>query len=275
MLRQIATATPDFGDRALRFRRALRAPRPRAASCLRGTRGRRRRRSRCSRCGRRRRTCRSPRPCRRRPRSRTRSMAAIASAIAFVPCGERRRTRTRRPARSRRSCRPCAMISLRARRPTCGPTSRMRSSGSTSSIALSVGVRVCRERLRARPRRSGPAPCPGNASRIAFASPTSSGSASDLPMRPPAARMNVLAMPPPTISTSTFAASARRIGELGRHLRSADDGDQRPRADSRARAPARRAPPPSADRRRRPARTLAMPCVVASARCAVPNASLT
>ena len=92
--------------------------------------------------------------------------------------------------------------------------SRIRSSG------VDVLDRLER-RLARRPRTpwrttasTGTGTLPGSASRIAFASPTRSGSASDLPILPPAARMNVLAMPPPTISASTFAASARRIVSL-------------------------------------------------------------
>ena len=61
-----------------------------------------------------------------------------------------------------------------------------------------------RELLRARRRRPGSAPSRGNPSRIACASPTMLASTSDLPTCPRAARMNVLAMPPPTISASTL-----------------------------------------------------------------------
>jgi hypothetical protein len=93
-------------------------------------------------------------------------------------------------------------------------------------------------------------------------------------MLPPAAMMNVLAMPPPTISTSTFAASARRIVSLvetfdpatmatsGR----AGEASARPSASSSAAISG----PAHAT-----AACFARPCVVASARCAVPKASLT
>ena len=48
----------------------------------------------------------------------------------------------------------------------------------------------------------------------ALASPTKSGSAKDLPIFKPAASMKVLAMPPPTISWSTFFASACKMVSL-------------------------------------------------------------
>ena len=94
-----------------------------------------------------------------------------------------------------------------------GPRSRIRSSGSTFSIAFSSAVASAAKTF-AVTASMGTGTLPGNWSRIACASPTSSGSASDLPILPPSASTNVLAMPPPTISTSTFAASARRIVSL-------------------------------------------------------------
>ena len=78
--------------------------RRRAASCPRGTRGTRRRPSRCRRCCRRRRTARSPRACRRRPRSRTPCWPRWPPRRGA--CRPRTRgSRTRRAGRSRRSCR--------------------------------------------------------------------------------------------------------------------------------------------------------------------------
>ncbi len=52
------------------------------------------------------------------------------------------------------------------------------------------------------------------ASITALASSTRSASASDLPIGRPAASMKVLAMPPPTISWSTFFASDCRMVSL-------------------------------------------------------------
>ena len=83
-----------------------------------------------------------------------------------------------------------------------------------SAIALTCGAAVAENSCAHDRVRSAPAPCPENRSRMALASPTRSASASDLPILPPDASTNVLAMPPPTISVSTFAASVRRIVSL-------------------------------------------------------------
>ena len=64
---------------------------------------------------------------------------------------------------------------------------------------------------------------------IFFASSARPASASDLPTGKPFASRKVFRMPPPTISRSTFPASATRSGELGRHLGARDDRHQRPR----------------------------------------------
>ena len=76
-------------------------------------------------------------------------------------------------------------------------------------------------------------------------------------MRPPAARMNVFAMPPPTISASTFAASARRIVSFVETFAPADDRHQRPpriRQRPRQRVELRRHQRPRARDRRELAR---------------------
>ncbi len=88
-----------------------------------------------------------------------------------------------------------------------GPMSRIMSSGSRFSIAFSVAF-ASAENSFAQTASTGIGTLPGNASRIACASGTRSASTSDLPTWPCAARMNVFAIPPPTISASTFAASA-------------------------------------------------------------------
>ena len=66
------------------------------------------------------------------------------------------------------------------------------------------------------------------ASITARASPTSAGSARLLPIGRPAASRKVLAMPPPTISRSTFVARLCRIVSLVETLRAGDDRHQRP-----------------------------------------------
>ena len=116
----------------LNHSRALRAPPPPAASCLRGTRGTRRRRWRCTRCVR---------------RSPYLSMAASVSPPPAIEnalrrgdglrqrlgaLGERHRTRTRRPGRSRRWCRRSASMLPRSARRVSGPMSRIISSAPTS-----------------------------------------------------------------------------------------------------------------------------------------------
>ena len=194
-----------------RFSYAPPAPPPPAASCLRGIRGTRRRRSRCSRCGRRRRTSRSRRACRRRPRSRRRSRRAIARASAFVPPANASNSNT--PTGPFQTMVPARAMIVFSAATDVGPDVEDQVVGLDVLDRLQRRLRVLLNSL-ATTASTGIGTLPGNSSRIAFASPTRSGSASDLPMLPPAARMNVLAMPPPTISASTFAASARRIVSL-------------------------------------------------------------
>ena len=164
------------------------------------------------------------------------------------------RTRTRRPGRSRRSCRPCAMIIFSAATDV-GPMSRMRSSGSTFSMAFSVAFAVSLNSL-AMTASIGHRHLAGKLRR---GSPSlrrrGRASASELPILPPAARMNVLAMPPPTISASTLASSARRIVSLVETFDPATIATSGRAGIGERACRARRAPPPSAGRRRRPART--------------------
>ena len=89
-----------------------------------------------------------------------------------------------------------------------GPMSRIMSSASMSATCCWPSAIPWPSR-----RRSGSAPMrrARASSMIAFASLTRSASASDLPIDRPAASMNVLAMPPPTISWSTLPASDFRI----------------------------------------------------------------
>ena len=147
------------------------------------------------------------------------------------------------------------------------------SSGATFSIAFSIGAAVA-ENSFAQTASTGIGTLPGNASRIAWASPTRSGSASDLPMCPCAARMKVLAMPPPTISASTFAASAFRTVSLVETFDPptiATSG----RAGWASALPSASSSAASSGPAQATGAYFAMPCVVASARCAVPKASLT
>ena len=155
----------------------------------------------------------------------------------------------------------------------CGPMSRIRSSGSTFSIAFSSAGASAAKAL-AVTASIGTGTLPGNWSRIACASPTRSGSASDLPILPPSASTNVLAMPPPTISTSTFAASARRIVSLVETFEPATIATSG-RAGSASALPSASSSAASSGPAQATGANFAMPWVVASARCAVPNASLT
>ncbi len=97
------------------------------------------------------------------------------------------------------------------------------------------------------------------AAMIFLASPTNDASASDLPTGKPLARRKVLRMPPPTTSRSTFFASAASSGSLVETL-----------ALVSASSSAAISGPAQASGAKR-----ATPCVVASARCAVPKASFT
>ena len=111
-------------------------------------------------------------------------------------------------------------------------------------------------------------------SMMALASPTRSGSASDLPIGRPAASMKVLAIPPPTISRSTLLANDFRMVSLVDTLEPATIA-----ASGLAGWPSALPSASSSAASKGPAQAMganfAMPCVVASARCAVPNASLT
>ena len=136
---------------------------------------------------------------------------AMASAMALVPDANASNSNT--PTGPFQTIVPASAITVLRAATVVGPRSRMRSSAPTFSIALSSGLAFA-ENSRATTASIGIGTLPGNSSRMALASPTRSASASDLPILPPAARMNVLAMPPPTIRQSTFAASARRIVSL-------------------------------------------------------------
>ena len=224
----------------------------------------------CWRC----RTCRSRPACRRRRRSRTRCDAAIASASALVPSANASNSNT--PTGPFQTMVPALAMIVFSAAIELGPMSRIRSSGSTFSIAFESRPWRGRELLGARPRRRGSAPRPGiHASRIACASPTRSASASDLADRGRAGGQDE-GVGDAAADDQLVDLGGQRLqhGELGRDLRAGDDGDQRPLRVARAPCRGRRARRPAAARRRRSARYRAMPCVVASARCAVPKASL-
>ena len=91
----------------------------------------------------------------------------------------------------------CAMANA-----DCLPMSRIKSSAATNSVDFDSALAVA-ENSFAVTTSIGMGTEPPLASSIAmifFASPIRSGSASDLPIFPPMARMKVLAMPPPTIN---------------------------------------------------------------------------
>ena len=119
----------------------------------------------------------------------------------------------------------------------------------------------------------GPAPRAAIISLIAFASLISVGSASDLPIGKPIAKRNVLAIPPPTTSWSTLPARDFRMVNLVETFDPATMATMgrfgvlsaAPRASSSA---------ASSGPAQAIGANLAMPWVVASALCAVPNASL-
>ena len=97
-----------------------------------------------------------------------------------------------------------------------GPMSRIRSSASTAATGFTVAAASALNSL-AVTTSTGTgtsAPRARIASITARASPTSAGSARLLPIGRPAASRKVLAMPPPTISRSTFFARLCRIASL-------------------------------------------------------------
>jgi hypothetical protein len=100
-----------------------------------------------------------------------------------------------------------------------------------------------------------------------------SGSAGDLPTARRWRSRKVLAMPPPTISCRPSEQRLEHV-ELGRHLGAGDDRDQRRAGFSSARSSASSSPASSGPAQATGAKR-ATPCVLASARCAVPNASIT
>ena len=196
---------------------------------------------------------------------------AIASPNAFVPLANASNSNT--PIGPFQTIVPARETMSFSAETDCGPRSRIKSSEAMSRVALTMGAALAANSF-AQTASMGMGTLPGKCASIDSASPTSSGSASDLPIFPPAARMNVLAMPPPTISVSTFASNARStvsfvdtfapptIATSGRFGWSS----ALPRASSSAaiNGPAHAT-----------GAYFAMPCVVASARCAVPNASFT
>ena len=251
-----------------------RARRRRAASCLRGTRGTRRRRSRCSRCGRATPNFAiaatvSPPPAIENAGER----GDRAAAIARVPAANASNSNT--PTGPFHTIVPASAMIASSIATDRGPMSRIRSSSATSAIAFDRRCRVGREFASRTRRRPGSAPCPETLSRIARASPTRSGSASDLPMRAACGEHE---------RVGDAAADDQRV-DLARRARAGSSASSRPWS--------RRRSPPAAARGCASARPSAsssaassgpaqatgakraMPCVVASARCAVPKASLT
>ena len=109
---------------------------------------------------------------------------------------------------------------------------------------------------------------------MAFASFTRSGSDSDFPIGLPIAARNVLAMPPPTISWSTRSDSVSRIVSFVDTFEPATIATSG-RFGSCNALPNASSSAASSGPAQATGAYFAMPCVVASARCAVPNASLT
>ena len=255
--------------------RVLRAWPPPAASCPRRTRGMRRRRWRCRRCRPRRRTSRWPRACRRRRRARTPCCGRWHRR--WRGCLRRTgRTRIRRPARSRRWCRPSRGW-LPRRSAVSGPMSRIISSPCTSPTGRTSACAVAANSL-ATTTSVGSGISAPRARRLV------QQLAGDVQHFRLVQRLADVHAGGREEGVGDAAADDQLVhlreqrfehGELGGDLRARDDGHQRPRGLLEARAPAHRARPRAAGRRRRPWRSLPTPCVLASARCAVPKASIT
>ena len=111
-----------------------------------------------------------------------------------------------------------------------GPMSRIRSSAATSVAAFDgrrrVGLELLGDDHVDRDRHLGAARLHRRDHRLRVVD--QAGSARLLPIGKPAASMKVLAMPPPTISWSTFFGEALQDRQLGRDLAARDDRDQRP-----------------------------------------------
>ncbi len=171
---------------------------------------------------------------------------------------------------------PASLIKSVSAWEVAGPTSRIISSGRTSSARRSVGL-ACAEISVATTTSIGNgsvAPLSASVLRTLRHSGTRSASTSDFPIGKPSAIKNVLAMPPPTISRSTLCARLFRMVSLVDTLEPATMATSGrfgcPRACRSASSSAASSGPAQATGAKR-----AMPWVVASARCAVPNASFT
>ena len=101
-----------------------------------------------------------------------------------------------------------------------------------------------------------------------------SGSCSDLPTATPVAARKVLAMPPPTTSWSTFAIRLSRTSSLVETFEPPTIATSGRFGFSSARSSASSSAASSGPAQATGAAS-ATPCVLASARCAVPKASIT
>lgn len=157
-----------------------------------------------------------------------------------------------------------------------GPMSRIRSSASTLPTALMVGAASAAKRLEHTTSvgKGTAAPRAFILSMMRRAAGTRSGSASDAPIGAPCASRNVLPIPPPTISWSTLSASASKMVSLVDTLEPAIMATSGRLGFASAEPSAFSSAASSG-----PAQAIgawrAMPSVLASARWAVPNASLT
>ena len=107
-----------------------------------------------------------------------------------------------------------------------------------------------------------------------LATPVMSGSCKDLPTGIPVAARKVFAMPPPTTSWSTFATRFSRTESLVDTLDPPTTATSGRAGSCSARSSASSSPASSGPAQATGASS-ATPCVLASARCAVPNASMT
>ena len=199
---------------------------------------------------------------------------AIASAIAFVPCPNCSNSYT--PTGPFQTMVPESESRFANAAAVRGPISRIMSSSSISAAGLIAALAVA-ENSFAQTTSTGNGTSLPLSRRIAMifvASPTRSGSARDLPIFMPAASMKVLAIPPPGISRSTFSASAPRTASFvdtfaPATIATKGRAGRWSALDSASISAAINGPAQATGA------YFAMPCVLASARCAAPKASLT
>ena len=200
--------------------------------------------------------------------------SAIAWAMTLVPFSKAANSNT--PTGPFQTMVPAALSWVAKRCAVSGPMSKIKSSSATSFAAFTVatasGAKVLAVTTSVGIGTAAPRACIAAITALAWSN--KSGSARLLPILRPAANMKVLAMPPPTISWSTLAAKLCKMESLVDTLEPATIATSGRLGANRALAMASISAAKSGPAHATFA-NCAMPYVLASARCAVPNASCT